>query len=236
MDTSDNKEHRKEKRINIKKDVLIDNKVLFKGIDISRGGLYVYTDTPFAENSVLNVTIPFKDKSITVKARVQHIQSGIGMGLKFIDQNDEQITLIQELIKSVMDESEKLIDSTKRKKILLVEQNDMSRMMHKNKLFMEGFSIIEAKNGIEALNLLKEHIPELIILDRTMEGIDGLKVLSILKLNPQWKDIPVIVCSDRADQGIVEEIIRSGADECLLKIMTPPSKLAETAKILLQRK
>ena len=236
MDSEEKKESRRGKRIAFSKDILVDNSMLFKSIDISEGGLYIYTDYEFKQNSVINVTIPFEDKKLTLKARVQHNQPGIGIGLKFIDMDNEQGATLKKLVKSIMDESVKLLNNIKRRKVLLAESNETSRQMHKNKFFMEGFSIIEARDGVEAIKLLKEQIPDLIILDRLLGKIDGYKVLLILKANPAWKDIPVIVLSDRVTYEVMEEIIHAGADECLFKIVTSPSKLTEIANVLLQRR
>ena len=231
---TEKKERRKEKRFPIRGNILIDYKMMFKSIDISENGIYLYTGRSFEKNKVVEVTLPIKDKPLTVKARVQHNQPGIGMGLQFIDLNDKQKAIIKNLVKNIIKKSIKPIDE--RKKILLVEDNDMSRQMYKGRLLMEGFSIIEAKDGMEAIALLKEYTPELIVLDLYMEKMDGFKVLSVLKTNPKWKDIQVIALSAHGTSDVIEKAIKAGADEFLSKMITSPSKLAATVKAVFNKK
>jgi len=226
------RERRKYKRVPFHEDIQVDDIMQFKGIDISEGGLYVYTDRSFTEGRVVEVTLPAKDAKITVKARVQHNQPGIGMGLQFIELSDEQKATINEIIEASARRTSRIPD--KRKKILLIEDNESSRKMSRNKLVQEGFAVIEARDGMEALTLLKEQQPDLIILDLYMEKMDGFKVLSILKITPEWKDLPVIVFSARGEQDVIEKVIHAGANEFLLKMLTTPAKLANTVKTVLQ--
>ena len=185
-----------------------------------------------AASSVISLIAPVRGEKITVKARVQHNQPGIGMGLKFIDLSEKQKAMIKELIDNTMKKSALNLN---KKKILLVEDNDMTRQLYKSKLLMEGFSVIEAKNGIEAIKFLREQIPDLLILDLYMEKMDGFKVLSILRITPQWESLPVIVCSSRLTKDVIEKLSNAGATEFLSKIITSPAKLAETARAVIQR-
>jgi CheY-like chemotaxis protein len=234
MNEEDKKEHRRKKRLPIKGNILVDGKVMFKCIDISEGGLYLYTGQSFEKGKIVTVTLPIKGSPLTVKAKVQHNQPGIGMGLQFIDLTDEQLTVIKKLIKNMMERSTRRKDE--RKKILLVEDNEMSRQIYKNKLLLEGFSIIEARDGIEAIKLLNDISPDLIVLDLYTGKMDGFKVLSILKINPKWENIPVVVFSESGTPDVIDAIIKAGADEFLSKMLTSPSKLAETVKAILTRK
>ena len=232
MDKPAGKERRKEKRVPFKEKILVNNSMLFNSIDISEGGLYVYTGRSFEKNSLISVTLPVKGEKITVKARVQHNQPGIGMGLKFIELKDEEKARIRDLIESTIRKS---ASQTARKKILLVEDNDMTRQIYRSKLLMEGFSVVEAVNGVEAVKLLREQIPDVVILDLYMEKMDGFKVLSILRSTPQWEHLPVIVCSSRGTKDVMEKVINAGATEFLSKVVTSPAKLAETVKAVIQR-
>jgi CheY-like chemotaxis protein len=226
-------ERRRHKRIPFREDVLINNTMMFKSIDISEGGLYVYTGRSFEKNTVLDVTLPSGDRRFTVKARVQHSQPGIGMGLQFIDLTEEQKAMIKALFAQVL--SAPVRPKDEKLKILLIEDDDKTRMMNKSRLLSEGFAVIEARDGMEAMALLEGMTPDLIILDLYMEKMDGFKVLSILKIHPKWKDVPVIVFSARGTRDVIEKVISAGADEFLSKMVTTPVKLAETVKGVLQR-
>ena len=104
MDTQDEHEQRKYERFPFREDILVDGAKLCTSMDISEGGLYISSIQCFDQDSVISVTIPFKGEKLTVKARVQYCQPGIGMGVKFIDLNDEQKAAIEQLIKSITKE------------------------------------------------------------------------------------------------------------------------------------
>jgi CheY-like chemotaxis protein len=231
MDIHNKKERRKGERFPAQGSILIGNAV-FKCIDISEGGLYLYTEKPYEENKVIQITFPIKDKPLTVKVRVQHSQPGIGMGLKFIALTYEQKKIIASLIRNILKKFSK--HTHEQKKILLVEDNDMSRQIHKNRLLMEGYSVTEARDGVEAVNLLKQHTPDLMIFDLHMKKIDGFKVLTILRNHPKWEKIPVIVFSAHGTPDLIQKVIKAGATEFIYKMLTSPAKLAETVKTVLQ--
>ncbi len=100
MDDRNKKEHRDCERCHFREDILIDE-VPCASSDISENGLYVCMMQPLEKDRIIDVTIPSKGKKITVKARVLYSHPGIGMGLIFIDLNDEQRSMIRELIKRI---------------------------------------------------------------------------------------------------------------------------------------
>ena len=224
-------ENRKHKRVSFTVDVLINNAVLVKGIDISKSGLYVHTGRSFPAGNVVDVTLPINARKINVKAKVQHNQSGIGMGLKFVNLHEKQAEVINQFIESYNESSH--AKPAGKKQVLLVDENETSRRMNKSKLIMEGLTVIEAATGMEAINILKKESPDLIIMDVFMQKIDGFKVLAILKQSPKWKDVPVIIFSSKGTQDVVEKAMNAGASEFLLKMMTTPVKLSDTVKSLL---
>jgi CheY-like chemotaxis protein len=231
MASPDEKENRRVKRFPLKGNILVNGKMMFKCIDISEGGLYVYTARSFEESKVFDVTLPIKNSPLTVKARVQHCQPGVGIGLQFIDLTDEQRTKIKRLINNLIMKSIKPIDQ--KKKILLVEDNDISRQIYKSNLLMEGFSIIEVRDGKEAIECIKTRNPDLIIMNLYMEKIDGFKILETLKTNSEWSAIPVIVFTADSSPDIKKKVLDAGADICMVKMATTPAVFVKTVKNLL---
>jgi CheY-like chemotaxis protein len=229
---NDPRERRGYERIPFREDVVVDGVMRSTSVDISEGGLYICTMQPFNENTVIDVAIPFKGGTLAVKARVQYSQLGIGMGVSFIDLNDEQRRKLRELIDSMTIKPDK--HAERKNKILLVEENDISRQYEK-KLIAEGFSVIQARDVTEAMNILREKTPDLIILDLYMKKMDGFKVLSILKTNPKWKELPVIVCSTSGTEDVMKKVIDAGADEFLNKIVTPAAQLVDIVRTVLRR-
>jgi PleD family two-component response regulator len=207
--------------------------MLATGLDVSEGGLYVHTGRSFRSDRLHLVTIPLHNgMKISVRAKVRHNQPGIGMGLMFVDLNDEQKAAIKALVEGL----EPGKSAAKVKRILLIEDEGMSRRMRKSKLVLEGFEVIEAKEREETLDLLDEERPDLVILDLHVKQMDGFNILSSIRESPEWRDIPVIVLSGQSAQDIVERAMHAGADEFLAKMTTSPVKLADTVKAVLSRK
>jgi CheY-like chemotaxis protein len=228
------RERRVFKRIPFTEQILVNNAILLKGIDISEGGLYVHTGRSFHAGSIVDVTLPINDKKITLKAQVQHNQPSVGMGLQFVDLTDVQKNMLRQFIKERT--TRKTEVKTEKQKVLLIEENAVQRRIHKSKLMLDGFYVMEVNDGIEAIQRLEEEIPDLIVLDLFMEKMDGFKVLAILRESPQWKDIPVIVFSAKGTQDVMDKVIDAGAEEFLVKMMTSPAKLANTVKNVLEKK
>jgi hypothetical protein len=102
VDNQDKEERRKYERFLFREDILIDGARMCTSMDISEIGLYISTIQSYENNSVINITIPFRGDKLTVKARVRHCQPGIGMGFIFVDLNAEQRAKIKELIESII--------------------------------------------------------------------------------------------------------------------------------------
>lgn len=234
MNNEEKKEHREKERFPFREDILIDGIRKCTSLDISENGLYISAIQLYENNTLIDVTIPLKGEKLTVKAQVRFRQPGIGMGVVFIDLNDEQRAKIKELIDSIT--TKPVHSDIKEKNILLVEDNDTSRQAIKNALTKEGFCVIEASDGIEAMKYLAEQNLDLILLDLYMKGIDGFKVLSVLKTNPKWKELPVIVCSAHDTQDIKEKVMNAGANAFISKRGTSPTKLAQSAKAFLEQR
>jgi DNA-binding response OmpR family regulator len=78
------------------------------------------------------------------------------------------------------------------KKILIVDDEKVISLMLKKRLTAEGYSVITANDGYTALALAKSQLPDLIILDIIMPGMEGVEVAEKLKEHPLTKSIPVI--------------------------------------------
>ena len=228
----DVRERRKHERIPFRQEVLIDGTTKSATIDISEGGLYVCTTQLFEQDSLINIMVPLKEDALMVKAHVQYCQPGIGIGIRFIDLNDEQREKIRKLILGVTAQAERPKD--RKNKILLLEENDISGQ-YKKRLVEEGFFVIEAKHVVEAMKILREQTPDLIILDLNMKKMDGFKVLSILKTNLKWENLPVIVCSTSETDDVMKKVLDAGADEFLNKMITSAPQLLTIVKTVLKR-
>jgi len=122
-----------------------------------------------------------------------------------------------------------------KKNILLVEDDAFVCDIYQTKLEQEGYKLILANNGLEAMKKLEEGIPDLILLDIVMPYMDGLEVLKKLKAEEKWKKIPVIILTNLSQKEEVEEGLGIGADDYLIKSHFTPSEVVEKVKSMLEK-
>lgn len=120
----------------------------------------------------------------------------------------------------------------KNKTVLVVEDSTTTRKVITVILKNEGFDVIQAKNGIEALARFNEIVPDLVLLDIIMPGMDGYQVLSTLKKNKSFKSIPVVMLT--AKDGLIDKVKGkiSGCNEYLTKPFTPEELMSKIKKYL----
>jgi len=102
MNGQDYKNPRKHKRVLFREHMLIDGTKSCTCTDISEGGLFVSAIQYFEKGDTIEVSFPFKGEKITVKAEVKYCQPGIGMGIMFIDLNDQQKAKIRALVEDIV--------------------------------------------------------------------------------------------------------------------------------------
>lgn len=106
-------------------------------------------------------------------------------------------------------------------KILLADDEpDILEIVSYN-LTAEGYEVICAKNGNEALQLAKDHVPSMIILDVMMPGKNGIDVCKILRSQPQFKDTVIIFLSALGDEKTEISGLETGADDYITKPISP---------------
>ena len=223
-------ENRKQKRIPLNHQVLINKVIMLKTVDISEGGIYVHTDRMFESGSILDLSIVAGISKLELRARVQHCQAGIGMGLQFVDMGAEQ----QAGLKNFLSKLEEKASSSVKKRILIVDDTDAVRRMNKSRLTLDGFTVLEAKNGVEAVKVLQSEHFDLVVLDLFMEPMDGFKLTAFIRQMPQHSDVPIIVFSARSTPEVIEQAMNVGATLFLVKMTTSPIKLSENVKALLK--
>ena len=97
-----------------------------------------------------------------------------------------------------------------------------------------GFSFIKASNGDEALQLIEEHSPDLVILDWMMPNMSGIEVCRILRSRAETKQIPIIILSARSEDSDKSLGLDTGADDYISKPFSP-KELISRVKALLRR-
>ncbi|MGL4310278.1 MAG: phosphate regulon transcriptional regulator PhoB [Paracoccaceae bacterium] len=111
-------------------------------------------------------------------------------------------------------------------KVLLVEDEPAQREVLAYNLEAEGFNVVQCDNGEEALVLVEEEQPDLIILDWMMPHLSGIEVCRRLKMRPETTRIPVIMLSARSEEVDRVRGLETGADDYLVKPYSIPELMA----------
>lgn len=122
------------------------------------------------------------------------------------------------------------------KTVLLVDDDLTLREMYEERMKTEGYNIIQASNGEEALQKAKQSKPDIILLDIMMPKVNGFDVLKDLKSNNELKDIPVIVLT-----ALIQDVDRIqgkklGATDYIIKSETMPGEVIAKIKNALGQK
>lgn len=103
------------------------------------------------------------------------------------------------------------------KTVLIIEDHEFQRRIQSKILREEGFQIVAATNGMEALNLLRSLRPQLIMLDMALPDIDGLQVIRRLRATKVFRHTPIIIVSGANQKDVVMECIKAGANAFIAK-------------------
>ena len=98
-------------------------------------------------------------------------------------------------------------------KILLVEDDEMSRDMLSRRLVRRGYEVVIAVDGREGLDLARSERPDLILMDISLPVMDGLEATRHLKADPETQSIPVIALTAHAMSGDREKALSAGCDD-----------------------
>ena len=109
------------------------------------------------------------------------------------------------------------MDLTRTHTILYVEDNFDNRMLIRRILTAEGYRVIEAENAHEALQILADEQPDLILMDINMPDIDGYDLTHRIKSVPQTARIPIIALTANVMKGDRERTLEAGCDGYIQK-------------------
>jgi two-component system alkaline phosphatase synthesis response regulator PhoP len=108
-----------------------------------------------------------------------------------------------------------------RKTLLLAEDNEDLREVVRITLEQPRFHILEARDGPTALRLARENLPDVIVLDWMLPGIDGLEILQALRSDPETARICILMLTARDTEEDVMNGLQAGADAYLVKPFSP---------------
>src|SRR2546426_199905 len=113
-------------------------------------------------------------------------------------------------------------------RILIVDDNEMNRDILVTRLGTQGYELLQAVDGEEALTAAVQHLPDLILLDVMMPKLDGMEVCRRLKADPNLPFMPIILVTAKAASTDVVAGLEAGADEYLTK---PVDQMALVARV-----
>jgi two-component system, OmpR family, alkaline phosphatase synthesis response regulator PhoP len=112
------------------------------------------------------------------------------------------------------------VTSTVKKILIADDEPDILEIIQYN-LQNEGYEVITAKNGNEAIDQAKRFTPDLIILDIMMPGKNGIEVCNILRMQPAFNDTLIIFLTALSDEGTEVKGLETGADDFITKPVSP---------------
>jgi len=117
-------------------------------------------------------------------------------------------------------------------RILVVDDNETNRDILITRLEKHGYELLQAADGEAALASVKQHLPDLVLLDVEMPKLDGFEVCRRLKNDPSLPFIPIILCTARAASQDVVTGLDAGADEYLTKPIDQAALVARVRSML----
>ena len=120
--------------------------------------------------------------------------------------------------------------------ILIVDDEEDIIELIKYNLKNEGYSILTALTGEQAIKLAKQSQPDLVVLDLMLPGIDGLEVTKYLKNNEQTRDVPIVMLTAKGEESDIVTGLELGANDYISKPFSPKVLVARIRAIFRRRR
>jgi two-component system, OmpR family, alkaline phosphatase synthesis response regulator PhoP len=118
-------------------------------------------------------------------------------------------------------------------KILVAEdESDIRELIAYSLIHIGGFEVVKARNGVEAVAVAKEELPDLILMDVRMPNMTGVDACAALKESPATENIPVVFLSAMGQEQEIRQGMDVGAVEYILKPFAPDALLQKVRDIL----
>ena len=119
------------------------------------------------------------------------------------------------------------------KTVLIVEDNELNMKLFRDLLIANGYDPLATNHGVEALELTRQHHPDLILMDIQLPEVSGLEVTRWIKEDPDVSSIPIVAVTAFAMKGDEEKILEGGCEAYLAKPISV-SLFVETVKKYLE--
>lgn len=118
-------------------------------------------------------------------------------------------------------------------RILVVEDTELLRRIYYDKLVQEGYRVLTAGDGLEALSILRVNPVDLVLLDLIMPRMGGLEVLESLRADPRTAQLPVVILTNLGGESAIDRALEFGAVDYLIKNQAKVADVAEKIRIVL---
>lgn len=225
-------ELRRNKRIGYHGQVLINNLVKAPCVSLSETGMFVGTGYHLPLHSTATLEFLLNRDLIRINAEVRHAQKDIGIGLSFLDLNSPARETVKKYVELRAGSETEVLN----RRILHVDPDPFKRRLYKGKLVADGYTVFEASDGAEALSLLQQRDMDLLIMDLYLKDMEGLNLITQIRQNPEWKNMPIVVLASKSILYDIKRAREYGANEFMLKMTTSPVLLSGAVKKHLPRK
>lgn len=117
-------------------------------------------------------------------------------------------------------------------RILLVEDNEMNRDAISRLLERRGFTLLTAEDGLQGVKVCEETLPDLVLMDLGLPGIDGFEATRRIKAGPSTRGIPVVALTARALTSDREAALEAGCDDYDTKPVDLPRLVGKIRRLL----
>jgi DNA-binding response OmpR family regulator len=115
---------------------------------------------------------------------------------------------------------------------MIIEDDKFLSSLMKVRLEKDGFTVIQAFDGEEAIGLLKTERPDLLVLDLIMPKVMGFEVLQTISMMPELQKVPVIILSNLAQDSDIQKAKEFGAKEYFVKVKISIDDIVKKIKAL----
>ncbi|MBI5802520.1 MAG: response regulator [Verrucomicrobia bacterium] len=118
-------------------------------------------------------------------------------------------------------------------KILIVEDDPIIADLYQRKFAAEHFTVELAGDGITAMEALRSHQPDVVLLDLQLPQVNGIEVLKFIRATPELRALPVIVFTNAYLGNMVQSAWKAGANRCLTKAICTPRQVVDVVRLTL---
>jgi twitching motility two-component system response regulator PilH len=116
-------------------------------------------------------------------------------------------------------------------KVLVVDDSPTERFFMADVLTRNGYSVVTANNGEEALSKVKSEKPAVVLMDVVMPGANGFQITRNMSRDPETQTIPIILCTSKSNETDRIWGLRQGARDYMVKPINPEELLAKVAEL-----